>query len=240
MNGYRTEVCTSSKVEPLNKVERCTWSSSFQKAWKHSCIWTSYVGYETDLSSSTDHFLCAPFSSIKLIEGKLLFKYSLEMLPSQGKAFNKGHRFLSDYDKNPVKVAGRIRSFCTLALCGSPPGLSLRGNTSVRQHDGPGNSGSSSSIVDKQLQAENWVWHTGSLSYKRGTGTQCHLSFWSSHPRKAGDDLLSEIGVTNSTIGKIIKKIIAGGAERALARSRQKGGGGLWLQQRESSESMFS
>lgn len=104
---------------------------------------------------------------------------------------------------------------------------SLRGNTSVRQRDGPGNSGSSSSIVDKQqLQAEN--------CYKRGTVTQCHLRFWPSHLRKAGDDLLSEIGVTNSTIGKIIKEIIAGGAERAPARSRQKGGGG------ESSESMFS
>lgn len=55
------------------------------------------------------------------------------MLPSQGKAFNKGHRFLSDYDKNPVKVAGRIRNFCTLALCGSPRGLSLCEGT--RQSD---------------------------------------------------------------------------------------------------------
>lgn len=79
------------------------------------------------------------------------------MLPSQGKAFNKGRRFLSDYDKKSCESGWKNQKLLHTGLAWISTRVeSLRGNTSVRQHEGPGNSGSSSSIVDKQqLQAEN-------------------------------------------------------------------------------------
>lgn len=57
MNGLKTEVCTNSEVEPVNKVDPCT--DYFQE---HKCTVAcgNHVGCKTDLSYSADHFpLCS-------------------------------------------------------------------------------------------------------------------------------------------------------------------------------------